>query len=186
MDELLLVSHSDEGLSEIFNCHPSEMAYARLMPTHLKEGESAPQFSALTQDGSRISLSDFDGKLVVLYFYPKDNTPGCTTEACGFRDAWKKLARTGAVLLGVSPDSPKSHQKFIAKYQLPFTLLADEDRKIVQDYGVWGEKKFMGRKYMGVWRVTFLIGRKGKIQKIWDPVKAAVHAEEVLLVLETA
>jgi thioredoxin-dependent peroxiredoxin len=143
-------------------------------------GQAAPEFQTPIEDGRVVSLKDFRGKPIVLYFYPKDDTPGCTKEACGFRDAWKDFQKAGAVVLGVSPDSPKSHQKFIQKFQLPFSLLADEEKKIVQDYGVWGEKKFMGRKYMGVFRTTFLIDGEGKIQKVWPQVKPEEHASEVL------
>ena len=150
------------------------------MPTKLKEGATAPAFSAATQDGTTVSLKDCKGKWVILYFYPRDDTPGCTTEACGFRDSWKAIRKTGALLFGVSPDSVKSHGKFAAKFKLPFPLLADEEKKLVKAYRVWGEKKFMGRAYMGVFRTTFLINPKGKIQKIWDPVKPDVHADEVL------
>src|SRR6516165_9910158 len=124
----------------------------------LKPGDKAPQFSAVTQDGSRISLADLKGKDVILYFYPRDDTPGCTKEACAFRDEFAEFKKQGAVVLGVSNDSAQSHAKFAAKHKLPFTLLADEDKQIVQAYGVWGQKSFMGREYMGTFRVTFLIG----------------------------
>ena len=149
----------------------------------LKEGDAAPDFSAATNDGSRVSLGDFTGKNVVLYFYPKDDTPGCTKEACAFRDQFADFGKKGAVVLGVSTDPVKSHDKFVKKYKLPFTLLADEDRKIVQAYGVWGEKTFMGRKYPGTHRVTFLIGPDGCIKKIWPQVKPEEHAGEVLAAL---
>ncbi len=146
----------------------------------LKEGRKAPTFTAETNGGGTVSLGDFKGKHVVLYFYPKDDTPGCTKEACGFRDAWKQFEKKGAVVLGVSPDSVKKHDKFVVKYDLPFTLLADVDKKIVEAYGVWGKKKFMGREYLGVHRVTFLIDPEGKIKKIWPAVKPEDHAQEVL------
>lgn len=149
----------------------------------LREGDDAPEFAAATNDGGHVSLSDFRGKHVILYFYPRDDTPGCTKEACGFRDEFAAFEKRGAVLLGVSTDSAKSHGKFVAKYRLPFRLLADEDRKIVQAYGVWGEKSFMGRKYQGTHRVTFLIGPDGKIKKIWPAVKPPDHAREVLAAL---
>ncbi|HEY0456989.1 MAG TPA: thioredoxin-dependent thiol peroxidase [Verrucomicrobiae bacterium] len=149
----------------------------------LKEGEKAPAFSAATSGGGRVSLSDFKCKNVILYFYPKDDTPGCTKEACAFRDSFADFKKKGAVVLGVSPDSAKSHDKFVEKFKLPFTLLADEDKSIVQAYGVWGEKVFMGRKYMGTHRVTFLIGPDGKIKKIWPKVKPEEHAAEVLAAL---
>ena len=146
----------------------------------LKEGDQAPDFTSVTTEGGRVSLSDFRGKNVVLYFYPRDNTPGCTKEACAFRDEFVAFKRKGAVVFGVSTDSPKSHAKFVTKYKLPFTLLADEDKKMVQAYGVWGQKSFLGRKYMGTHRVTFLIGPDGRIKKIWSDVKPADHAKEVL------
>jgi peroxiredoxin Q/BCP len=151
----------------------------------LREGDDAPEFSAATNDGGRVSLSDLRGRHVILYFYPRDDTPGCTKEACGFRDEFSAFEKQGAVVLGVSTDSAKSHGKFVAKYKLPFRLLADEDRKIVQAYGVWGEKSFMGRKYQGTHRVTFLIGPDGKIKKIWPAVKPPDHAREVLAALGT-
>src|SRR5580658_2526184 len=123
----------------------------------LKEGDPAPPFTAPTSGGGTISLSELRGKNVVLFFYPKDNTPGCTLEACGIRDQFEDLKKQGAVVLGVSTDSVKSHDKFVEKHRLPFILLADEDKKIVEAYGVWGQKSFMGHKYMGTNRVTFLI-----------------------------
>ena len=146
----------------------------------LKEGDPAPAFTANTNGGGRVSLSDFKGKQVVLYFYPRDDTPGCTKEACGFRDAFAEFRKKGAVILGVSVDPVKSHDKFVTKFKLPFTLLADEDKKIVEAYGVWGQKSFMGRKYMGIHRVTFLIGTDGRIKKIWPLVKPEEHSQEVL------
>ena len=124
----------------------------------MKEGDVAPEFSAATNGGGKVSLADFKGKNVILYFYPKDDTPGCTKEACAFRDHFAEFKKRGAVVLGVSTDPVKSHDKFVEKFKLPFTLLADEDKKIVAAYGVWGEKSFMGRKYLGTHRVTFLIG----------------------------
>ena len=149
----------------------------------LKEGDIAPGFSAATNGGGRVSLADFKGKNVVLYFYPKDDTPGCTREACAFRDHFAEFQKRGAVVLGVSTDSAKSHDKFVEKFKLPFTLLADEDKKIVEAYGVWGEKTFMLRKYTGTFRVTFLIGPDGRIKKIWPKVKPEEHAAEVLAAL---
>jgi peroxiredoxin Q/BCP len=146
----------------------------------LKEGDVAPAFTAATNGGGRVSLSDFKGRNVVLYFYPRDNTPGCTKEACGFRDHFAAFEMKGAAVLGVSVDSVKAHDKFIRKYQLPFILLADEDHKIVEAYGVWGQKSFLGRKYMGIHRVTFLIGPDGRIRRIWPKVKPEVHAAEIL------
>src|SRR5882762_6143889 len=149
----------------------------------LKPGDIAPDFSALTNGGGSVSLSSLKGKPVILYFYPRDDTPGCTKEACAFRDHFADFKKKGAVVLGVSVDPVKAHDKFVEKYKLPFTLLADEDKKIVQDYGVWGQKSFMGRKYMGTHRVTFLIGPDGNIKKIWPKVKPEEHAEEVLAAL---
>jgi thioredoxin-dependent peroxiredoxin len=149
----------------------------------LKPGDPAPDFNAMTQDGSRVSLRQFRGKPVVLYFYPRDDTPGCTKEACAFRDAFEAFNKQGVVLLGVSTDPAKSHAKFAAKYKLPFTLLADEDRHIVESYGVWGEKRFMGRKYRGTHRVTFLIAADGIIRHIWPEVKPELHAAEVLAMI---
>jgi len=143
-------------------------------------GVYAPDFSLLDETGVSRKLSDYLGKPVVLYFYPKDDTPGCTTEACKFRDDYSAYQEAGVVILGVSPDSPKSHAKFKAKYQLPFTLLADEDHKVCEMYGVWGRKKFMGREYDGVLRTTFLIGEDGVIKKVFEDVKPADHSTEVL------
>ncbi|MHC8947438.1 thioredoxin-dependent thiol peroxidase [Sphingobacterium hungaricum] len=136
----------------------------------LQIGDQAPEIKAKNQSGDTIKLSDLKGKKVILYFYPKDNTPGCTTEACNFRDNYQSLLNDGFEVLGVSIDSEQSHQKFISKFELPFNLLADEDRKIVQDYGVWVEKNMYGKKYMGTARTTFVIDEKGKIQHILKKV----------------
>ena len=149
----------------------------------IAEGKKAPEFTLTDQDGKKVSLADFKGKDVVLYFYPKDDTPGCTKEACAFRDEFGALKKKGAAVLGVSVDSVKSHDKFATKFKLPFTLVSDEDHKIVEAYGVWGEKQFMGRKFMGTNRVTFLIGGDGRIKKIWPKVKPEEHLAEVLAVL---
>ena len=149
----------------------------------LKEGDKAPDFTTATNGGGRVSLAEFKGKHVILYFYPKDDTPGCTKEACAFRDHFAEFKKNGAVVLGVSTDSAKSHDKFVEKFKLPFTLLADEDKQIVEAYGVWGEKQFMGRKYVGTHRVTFLIGPDGRIKRIWPKVKPEEHAAEVLAAL---
>ena len=149
----------------------------------LKEGDVAPEFTASTNGGGKVSLSDFRGKNVILYFYPRDDTPGCTKEACAFRDEFSAFTKNGAVVLGVSTDSAKSHDKFVEKYKLPFTLVSDEDKQIVQAYGAWGQKSFMGRKYQGTYRVTFLIGPDGRIKKVWPTVNPAEHAEEVLAAL---
>jgi peroxiredoxin Q/BCP len=153
---------------------------AKTTETTLKEGDKAPAFSAPTNGGGKIALADLKGKHVILYFYPKDDTPGCTKEACGFRDEFAAFEKKGAVVLGVSIDPPKAHDKFVEKFKLPFTLVSDEDKKIVQAYGVWGEKTFMGRKYIGTHRVTFLIGPDGRIKRIWPKVKPEEHAAEVL------
>jgi thioredoxin-dependent peroxiredoxin len=148
----------------------------------LKEGNKAPDFTAFNQDGEKVKLSSFRGeKNVVLYFYPKDMTPGCTTQACDFRDQHKKFKNT--VILGVSIDSPERHQKFIAKYDLPFTLIADTDKKVVQKYGIWQEKKLYGKTFMGIVRTTFIIDKAGTIQKIFPKVKVKTHIEEVLSTL---
>jgi thioredoxin-dependent peroxiredoxin len=146
----------------------------------LKEGSTAPAFKTKDANGEAVSLKELRGQKVVLYFYPKDDTPGCTKEACSFRDAFSQFKKKGIAVLGVSPDSEAAHQKFVTKYKLPFTLLADTDRSIADAYGVWGEKKFMGRTYMGVNRTTFLIDEKGKIKRIFEKVKPEDHASEVL------
>jgi thioredoxin-dependent peroxiredoxin len=152
----------------------------------LKEGDDAPGFTVNTNAGGKVSLADFKGQNVILYFYPKDDTPGCTKEACNFRDTFDAFKKRGAVVLGVSPDPVKSHDKFVEKFKLPFPLLADENREIVNAYGVWGEKVFMGRKYFGTHRVTFLIGPDGKIKKIWPAVKPDEHAKEVLAAIDAS
>ena len=152
----------------------------------LKEGDPAPDFSALTNGGGWASLADFKGKHVVLYFYPRDDTPGCTKEACAFRDHSAALKKKGVVVLGVSVDPVRSHDKFAEKFALPFPLLADEDKQIVQAYGVWGEKMFMGRKFLGTHRVTFLIGPDGRIKKIWPKVTPEGHAQEILAALHAS
>ena len=166
----------------MFNDQPHTLM-GKQIELKLKEGDLAPGFTAATNGGGRVSLSDLKGKHVVLYFYPRDNTPGCTKEACAFRDEFGALTRKGAVVLGVSTDSAASHDKFAGKYRLPFTLVSDENKEIAMAYGVWGEKTFLGRKYQGMHRVTFLIGPDGKIKKIWPTVKPAEHAEEVLAAL---
>jgi peroxiredoxin Q/BCP len=149
----------------------------------IKEGNKAPDFSATDQSGEKVKLSSFKGKKnVVLYFYPKDMTPGCTTEACDFRDQFKKFKSTE--ILGVSIDSPERHQKFIEKYDLPFTLVSDVDQKVVNKYGVWQEKKLYGKKFMGIVRSTFIIDKSGVVRKIFPKVKVKGHIDEVLEALK--
>ncbi|MGA8265326.1 MAG: thioredoxin-dependent thiol peroxidase [Ignavibacteriaceae bacterium] len=151
----------------------------------LKEGNKAPAFKLKNQDGETISLSDYKGKKVVLYFYPKDDTSGCTKEACSFRDGFPKFGKLKAEILGVSADSVQSHKKFAEKYKLPFTLLSDESRKMIEKYGVWKEKSMYGRKYMGIERTTFIIDENGKIKKIFPKVKVSDHDKEVLEALNS-
>ena len=146
----------------------------------LQVGDKAPSFSTTDQDGNSIKLSSLKGKKVVLYFYPKDLTSTCTVQACNLRDHYKVLLKRGYVVLGVSPDSAQSHQKFIAKNKLPFPLLVDTDRQLAEAYGVWGEKKMYGRTYQGIHRTTFVIDEKGKIERIIDKPKSSMHAEEIL------
>jgi len=147
---------------------------------HLKEGDKAPVFKGKDQHGNTVSLKDFKGKKVVLYFYPRDMTPGCTAQACNLRDNYAVLTQKGFVVIGVSADTEKSHQKFTQKYDLPFILLADEDKKIVEQYGVYGEKKFMGRTFDGIHRTTFLINEKGVIDKIINKPNTKNHTAEIL------
>jgi thioredoxin-dependent peroxiredoxin len=149
----------------------------------LEEGQPAPTFTLPTDRGDEVSLESLRGKPVVLYFYPKDNTPGCTAQACGIRDAWGEFQRSGAVVLGVSPDNVKKHAKFRDKYSLPFTLLADEDHAVSEAYGVWVQKSFAGKKYMGVERSTFVIAPDGSLARIMRRVKPDTHADEVLAAL---
>lgn len=146
----------------------------------LKQGAVAPDFELEDENGVPHKLSDYRGKFVVLYFYPKDDTPGCTTEACNFRDDYSAYTKAGVVILGVSPDNVKSHAKFKMKHQLPFTLLADINHEVCVTYGVWALKKMMGREYFGVMRTTYLIGPDGKIVKVFEKVKPADHSAEVL------
>jgi peroxiredoxin Q/BCP len=146
----------------------------------LEIGDKAPDFKTRDQDGETVSLKDFRGKKVVLYFYPKDDTPGCTKEACSFRDGFAAFRRRKIEVLGVSVDDEKSHRKFAEKFSLPFRLLADPEKKIVTAYGVWGEKSMYGRKYMGTHRVTYVIDEKGKVAAVWPKVKPEGHAEEIL------
>jgi peroxiredoxin Q/BCP len=145
----------------------------------LKEGSKAPMFEGIDQSGKIVKLTDFTGKKLVLYFYPKDNTPGCTAESCNLRDNYDSLLKKGFSVVGVSPDSEKSHKGFAAKYSLPFPLIADTSLKILNDYGVWGEKKMYGKSYMGVLRTTFIIDEKGVIEKIIEKVETADHTEQI-------
>jgi thioredoxin-dependent peroxiredoxin len=148
--------------------------------THLTEGKKAPAFKGKDQNGKPVSLADYKGKKVVLYFYPEDDTPTCTVQACNLRDNFGLLKKNGFIVLGVSPDEEKKHKKFEAKYDLPFTLIADADHKIIDSYGVWGEKQMYGRTYMGLHRTTFLIDEKGIIRKIFLKPKSKQHTEEIL------
>jgi peroxiredoxin Q/BCP len=149
----------------------------------IEEGKPAPDFQLKTDTGDTLKLSDLRGKQVVLYFYPKDDTPGCTTQACGIRDAYGEFEQAGAVVLGISPDGEGSHDKFKKKFDLPFTLLADVGHHVAEEYGVWGEKSYMGRTYEGVDRSTFVIDEDGTVKKVMHKVKPATHADEVLAVL---
>jgi peroxiredoxin Q/BCP len=151
----------------------------------LEEGQPAPTFTLPSDDGNEVSLQSRRGKPVVLYFYPKDNTPGCTAQACAIRDAWGEFERSGAVVLGVSPDSAKKHAKFREKYGLPFTLLADEDHAVSEAYGVWVQKSFAGKKYMGVERSTFVIAPDGTLMRVMRRVKPDTHADDVLAALSS-
>lgn len=146
----------------------------------LKVGDKAPDFSIKNQDGKEYSLKDYKGKKVVLYFYPKDDTPGCTAESCNLRDNYSSLKKKGYEVIGVSADSEKSHKKFATKFKLPFNILADTEKKMVNDYGVWGEKMLFGRKYMGIIRTTFVIDENGKIEKIINDVETANHTGQIL------
>lgn len=146
----------------------------------INEGEKAPQFEGKDQNGNTIRLSDFKGKKLVLYFYPKDDTPGCTKEACNLRDNYQALKDQGIEIIGVSADTESKHQKFIDKYDLPFPLIADTEKEIIQAFGVWGEKKFMGKTYDGIHRITFAIDENGNVIKRFDKVKTADHAAQIL------
>jgi peroxiredoxin Q/BCP len=150
----------------------------------LKPGDMAPEFTLISEDGETVSLSDYRGKSdVILYFYPKDNTSGCTKDACSFRDNVREIETKGAVVLGISPDSVRSHQNFARKHELNFTLLSDPDHKVAQAWGVWGEKKMYGRKYWGILRTTFIIDKDGIIRDVFQKVKPAGHAEQILAFL---
>ena len=150
----------------------------------ISSGVPAPDFTLQDDTNTTRSLSDYRGQSLVLYFYPKDDTPGCTTEACNFRDDYSAYQQAGVTILGVSPDTPKSHAKFKAKFGLPFPLLADVDHKVCEQYGVWGRKKMMGKEYDGVFRTTFIIDAQGKIARVFENVKPAEHSAEVLEALE--
>ena len=151
----------------------------------VEEGKPAPDFTLVADSGDEVTLSQLRGRPIVLYFYPKDDTPGCTAQACGIRDAWGEFERAGAVVLGVSPDDEQSHVKFKEKYELPFTLLADTDHAIAEQYGVWKEKSFAGKKYMGVERSTFVIDADGNVARAMRNVKADTHADDVLAALSS-
>jgi peroxiredoxin Q/BCP len=146
----------------------------------LNMGDAAPDINALDQDGNKIQLKDFAGSKLILFFYPKANTPGCTAEACSLRDYYADLLSNGFKIVGVSADNAKNQKSFISKYRLPFPLIADTDKKVIQDYGVWGPKKFMGRTFDGIIRKTFVISEDGKIEKIFDKVNTGEHAEQIL------
>lgn len=148
--------------------------------TNLQPGDKAPNFDGVNEKGEKITLKDFHGKKLILFFYPKDNTPTCTVEACNLRDAYQDLKGKGYELLGVSPDSEKKHQNFIAKHNLPFPLLADTNREVIEAYGVWGPKKFMGKTSDALYRTTFVIDEKGKIEQVIQKVKAKEHADQIL------
>ena len=151
----------------------------------VEEGKAAPDFELTSDKGERVKLSDFRGKPVVLYFYPKDDTPGCTTQACGIRDEYGEFEKRDAVVLGVSPDTEESHVKFRDKHQLPFTLLADPEHEVAEAYGVWGERKFAGKTYMGINRSTFVIDAEGNVSKAMRGVKPDTHAEKVVAALDS-
>jgi peroxiredoxin Q/BCP len=146
----------------------------------LKVGTKAPAFTSVNEKGESVTLADYKGKKLVLYFYPQDNTPTCTVEACNLRDNYKMFQKQGYEILGVSPDSPKKHIGFIKKFDLPFSLLADEDQSIINAYGVWGEKKTFGKTYMGLIRTTYVINEKGIIEKVIEKVESKVHTEQIL------
>jgi len=154
--------------------------------TTLKAGDKAPNFKGANESGDTIALKDYKGKKLALFFYPKDDTPTCTKEACSLRDGYKTLQKNGIEVLGVSPDKSKKHEKFIGKYELPFSLLADTEQETLKAYGVWGPKKFMGKEYVGVHRTTFLIDEKGEIEHVIEKVKSKEHADQILDLLDKA
>ena len=165
---------SGRGLNPAVGC------FVTPFMTTLQPGDNAPDFTGTLQDGSTVSLSDYAGKKLIIFFYPKDDTPGCTAAACSLRDHFGELREKGYELLGVSPDKPAKHQKFIAKYDLPMPLLADEEHEMMDAYGTWGPKKFMGREYDGVLRTTVVIDEEGKIDRVYTKVKTKAHAEQIL------
>ena len=146
----------------------------------LSEGVKAPEFNLTDSEGNQHRLSDYEGETIVVYFYPKDDTPGCTKEACSFRDAYADFKEAGVEVIGISPDTEQSHKKFANKYDLPFTILSDPDHKVSEAYGVWGLKKYMGREYEGIYRTTFIIGPDGEIKRVFENVKPSDHSQEVL------
>ena len=150
------------------------------MNTHLKIGDKAPEINSIDENGEKITLDQFKGKKIVLYFYPKDMTPGCTVQSCNLRDNYQSLLDNGYVVLGCSADSPERHVKFIEKHDLPFSLISDQDKKVVNDYGVWGPKKFMGREYDGIYRTTFVIDEDGIIDEIISKVNTQGHTQQIL------
>ena len=152
----------------------------------LKEGDKAPNFNGVDENGNKLSLADYSGKKLILYFYPKDLTPGCTVESCNLRDNYNNLLKTGFDVVGVSADDEKKHLKFIDKHDLPFHLLADVDKKVINDYGVWGPKKFMGKVYEGIHRTTFIINESGMIEKVIKKVKTKEHTEQILAEMTTS
>jgi peroxiredoxin Q/BCP len=154
--------------------------------TTLKEGDKAPNFGGVDENGNQLSLADYSGKKLILYFYPKDLTPGCTVESCNLRDNYNDLLKTGFDVVGVSADDEKKHLKFIDKHDLPFHLLADVDKKVINDYGVWGPKKFMGKVYDGIHRTTFIINENGMIEKVIKKVKTKEHTEQILAEMTTS
>ena len=163
-----------------FTIDHSQFTIHQITMTTLTTGKKAPAFKGLDQNGNKISIADFKGKKLILYFYPKDDTPGCTAQACNLRDNYTALLKKGFAVVGVSIDPIKTHKKFETKYELPFPLIADEDKKIVEQYGVWGEKKFMGKSYMGITRTTFLIDEAGKIIQIINKPDTKNHTAEIL------
>ena len=165
--------------SFLFNTSASKTADMK----NLKVGDAAPDFAARNENGATVRLADFAGRKLALFFYPADNTPTCTVEACNLRDAYADLQAKGVAVVGVSPDSEKKHRNFIKKFGFPFPLIADEDLTLMNDYGVWGLKKFMGREFDGVHRTTFLIDENGKIEQIFEKVESANHAEQILRTL---